>query len=123
MTTMCGRFTLKALPAQLVEQFHAAPVPGFVIDARYNVAPSQTVAVVRPAASGGHRELTLMRWGLTPSWAKQDEKGKSSAFANARSDTVATKPAFRSAFKRRRCLMAADGFYEWKAEAGGKQPY
>jgi putative SOS response-associated peptidase YedK len=87
---------------------------------RYNIAPTQDVLAVRlnPA---GEREAVDLRWGLLPFWAK-DEKVSYSTI-NARAETVASKPAFRDAFKKRRCLIAADGYYEWKAEDGGKQPY
>jgi putative SOS response-associated peptidase YedK len=90
---------------------------------RYNIAPTQTVAAVRSAESGDGRELSLVKWGLIPSWAKDAKIGNS--LINARADTVATKPSFRSAFKKRRCLIPADGFYEWKAIPGQKvkQPY
>jgi putative SOS response-associated peptidase YedK len=120
---MCGRFTLKALPAELVELFSADAAPDFTVTPRYNLAPSQAAVVVRPAASDGHREMVTMRWGLTPSWAKPKGDDKFEAYPNARSETVATKPAYRSPFKRRRCLMAADGLFEWRLENGGKQPY
>jgi putative SOS response-associated peptidase YedK len=89
-------------------------------DHRYNIAPSQKVLAVRQDADGG-REGVMLKWGLIPSWAK--EPGIGNSLANARADTVADKPAFRSAFKRRRCLVVADGFYEWGKGDGGKIPY
>jgi putative SOS response-associated peptidase YedK len=89
-------------------------------DHRYNIAPSQKVLAVRQEAGGG-REGVMLKWGLIPSWAK--EPGIGNSLANARADTVAEKPAFRSAFKRRRCLVVADGFYEWGKGDGGKIPY
>lgn len=88
--------------------------------ARYNVAPTQDAAVV-VAGEDGSRRLASMRWGLVPYWAKDPEIGNRAI--NARSETVAEKPAFRDSFKRRRCLVAADGFYEWQKVQGGKQPY
>ena len=88
-------------------------------EAAYNVAPSQDVLVARNGAAG-ERELALLRWGLIPSWAKDPKIGYRTI--NARVETVATKPAFRAAFKRRRCLVAGDGFYEWSV-VNGKQPY
>ncbi len=87
---------------------------------RYNIAPSQGVLVAR-AAPDGAREAAVLRWGLIPSWAKDADIGN--RMINARAESVAEKPAFRAAFRARRCLILADGFYEWKSEAGGKQPY
>jgi putative SOS response-associated peptidase YedK len=90
-------------------------------DPRYNIAPSQPVLAVRVDASSGEREGVMLKWGLIPSWAK--EPGIGNSLTNARADTVAEKPAFRSAFKRRRCLVVGDGFYEWGKGDGGKIPY
>jgi putative SOS response-associated peptidase YedK len=87
---------------------------------RYNIAPSQPVAVVRQAADGT-RELVKLRWGLVPSWAKDVSVGNQ--LINARSETAATKPAFRAAMRQRRCLVPTDGFYEWKKVGKQKQPY
>src|SRR5262249_48735874 len=105
---MCGRFTLRASTRLIAETFDLFNMPAR--KPRYNVAPSQTAAVVRqqPAAEG--RELALLKWGLIPSWANDAKIGN--RMANARSETAASKPSFRSAFKRRRCLVVADGFYE-----------
>ena len=115
---MCGRFTLGLSPLELVEVFELLREP--VVIPRFNIAPTQSVAVVRAGEEG--RECGQMRWGLIPSWAK-DEK-ISARLINARAETVAEKPSFRSAFKRRRCLIPADGFYEWKKlEGKSKQPY
>ncbi|HEY1378587.1 MAG TPA: SOS response-associated peptidase [Gemmataceae bacterium] len=91
------------------------PTPG------YNICPTQMVAAVRVTADAGRRELVPLKWGLIPSWSK-DPKIASSCI-NARAETVATKPAFRSAFKRRRCLLLADGYYEWTGKPGKKQPW
>jgi putative SOS response-associated peptidase YedK len=89
--------------------------------ARYNIAPTQPVPVLRDGAAG-RRELALVRWGLVPSWAKDVAAGP--PLINARAETVAEKPSFRNAFKRRRCLIPADGFYEWRVMPDGpKQPY
>jgi putative SOS response-associated peptidase YedK len=85
---------------------------------RYNVAPSQEVPVVRQR--GETRELTLLRWGLIPFWSKDPKRGPTPI--NARSDSASEKPAFRQAFRRHRCLLPADGFYEWKKEGTKKQP-
>jgi putative SOS response-associated peptidase YedK len=123
---MCGRYTL-SVPADVVaELFELATVPA--LEPRYNIAPTQEAPVVRrverpasPECSGPHRRLDLLRWGLVPYWA--DSPAIGSRLINARAETVAEKPAFRDAFRRHRCLVAADGFYEWKPEPGGKQPY
>ena len=118
---MCGRFTLSTAADVLQQLFEidAGPMPALA--PRYNVAPSQDVAVVRAATAAGRREMVLLRWGLVPSWAKDADIGN--RLINARSETVADKPAFRSAFVARRCLLPADGFYEWASTDGGKQPY
>ena len=115
---MCGRFTLKTSRARIKEMFRLQRLGEF--DHRYNITPSQPVLAVRQDPSG-ELEGLLLKWGLIPSWAK--EPGIGNNLANARADTVATKPAFRSAFKKRRCLVVADGFYEWRAGPGGKTPY
>jgi putative SOS response-associated peptidase YedK len=115
---MCGRFTLRTPPKDLVEVFQLLHALEMV--PRYNIAPTQPVAVVRQGATC--RELSLLRWGLIPSWAKDTKIGAS--LINARADTIATKPSFRTAFRRRRCLIPADGFYEWKkGEGKTKQPF
>jgi putative SOS response-associated peptidase YedK len=111
---MCGRYVRKSPSAVYAELFSVPTVPG---TPSYNVAPTQSVAVVRQADD--HREAVLMRWGLIPSWAKDMKMAQ----INARGDTVATKPMFRSAFKKRRCLVLADGYYEWKTLGKQKQPY
>jgi len=118
---MCGRYTLRVSPAELADLFEI--VNSFDWSPRYNIAPTQTVAAVRPVAEGDGRELALLKWGLIPFWAKDAKIG--SNLINARADTVATKPAFRAALTRKRCLIPADGFYEWKAIPGQKtkQPY
>ncbi|KFI22636.1 SOS response-associated peptidase [Nitrosococcus oceani] len=114
---MCGRYTLYTSPAKIAAHFHLHQVQDLI--PRFNIAPSQTVPVVRGESS--YRELTLLRWGLIPHWSKEEKSPYN--LINARAETVATKPAFRGAFRQRRCLIPADGFYEWKAEADGKQPY
>jgi putative SOS response-associated peptidase YedK len=111
---MCGRFTLTVDPAQLQEAFPWIDVPE-EISPRFNIAPTQPVAVV---ANNGENRLEFFTWGLIPSWAKDPSIG--SRMINARAETLAEKPAFRSAFRRRRCLVLADGFYEWKQEPGSK---
>jgi putative SOS response-associated peptidase YedK len=112
---MCGRFTLRTSEEVLARYFQATGIPTF--RRRYNVAPTQTVLAVRQAH--GERQWALLRWGLVPSWAK-DVKGMPLNI-NARAETVATTPSFRTAFKRRRCLIPADGFYEWSGAKGNRQ--
>ncbi len=115
---MCGRFTLRVPASVIAEQFSVLEVPE--LQARFNIAPSQPVSVVREA-NPGTRALSMLRWGLVPHWAKDIAIGNS--LTNARSETVASKPAFRSAFRKRRCLIVADGFYEWQRSKSRKQPY
>jgi putative SOS response-associated peptidase YedK len=116
---MCGRFTLNT-PAQiLAEFFKLAEIPD--MKPRYNIAPTQSIATVTVAPEKMQRQLQFMRWGLIPSWAKDAKIGN--RMINARSETVAEKPAFRSAIKHRRCLIVADGFYEWRQQGKTKQPY
>ena len=105
---MCGRFTLTANAATLQESMGLGNVPDEV-GGQYNVAPSQAVAVVTEPFE---RDVKLFRWGLIPSWAKDKKIGY--RMINARAETVAQKPAFRAAFSRRRCVVLADGFYEWQ---------
>jgi putative SOS response-associated peptidase YedK len=88
---------------------------------RFNIAPGQPIAVVRERPDTGERELVFPRWGLVPSWAADPSKGNHPI--NARSETVATRPTFRRPFQARRCLIVADGFYEWQRTDGAKQPY
>jgi putative SOS response-associated peptidase YedK len=111
---MCGRFTLRTPARDLVEIFELLREPE--LTPRYNIAPTQNVAVIRQ--DGKSRELSLMRWGLVPSWSKDPKAGP--PLINARSETIATKPSFRTAFKRRRCLIPADGFYEWQKQSDSK---
>jgi len=115
----CGRYKLTTPTGVIVEDFNIrAGRPN--LRARYNIAPGQTAPVVRLGPSG--RQLATLRWGLIPSWAKDAKMN--AATINARAETVQEKPAFRDALKQRRCLVPADGFYEWKTEAGDrKQPY
>ncbi len=117
---MCGRFVSASPPDEIARYFGAVP-PETTLEENYNVAPTNDVYAVR--ADAGHRSIALLRWGLIPSWAKEIKIG--SRMINARSETVATKPAFRSAYKRRRCLVPADAFYEWQKIPGvkAKQPY
>lgn len=116
---MCGRFTLRTPLSVLIGQFQIILGTEIQLPLRFNVAPTQDIPVVR--STDGGRELTLMRWGLIPSWSKEANSGP--LLINARSETAADKPAFRSAFKSRRCLIPADGFFEWKKVGKAKQPY
>ncbi|MDJ0616931.1 MAG: SOS response-associated peptidase [Calothrix sp. MO_192.B10] len=116
---MCGRFTLNCAPEDLASTFHINKPPD--LEAQYNIAPTQRVVAILYNLESQQRELVKLRWGLIPSWAK--DMGISAKLINARAETVAQKPAFRSAFKYRRCLVVADGFYEWQRQGGKKQPY
>jgi putative SOS response-associated peptidase YedK len=116
---MCGRFTRTTPVRVLATLFDFAETPDLA--PRYNIAPTQPIAAVRNTGDNSHRELALLRWGLVPGWA--DDPKISYSLINARSETAATKPAFRAAFKSRRCLILADGFYEWQKQGKDKQPY
>ena len=117
---MCGRFALARDPKQLARYFGAALPPD--LPPRYNVAPSQNIPILRQEEEGRH--FVMAHWGLVPSWAKDSKVGGYSTI-NARAETVATKPAFRAAFRQRRGIIPADGFYEWQAlpNAKTKQPW
>ena len=115
---MCGRFAFYS-PAEATAALFG--VTGSVpVEARYNIAPTQYVAAIRNDEEN-ERELVMLKWGLVPFWAKEPSIGN--RMINARAETVAEKPAYRAAFKRRRCLVLADGFYEWHTEGGVKIPY
>lgn len=114
---MCGRFTQRADQQTLAKAFKVADVPK--VETRYNIAPTQDLLGVYESADG--REMAFYKWGLIPSWAK--DKSMGARLINARGETVAEKPAFREAFKKRRCIIPADGFYEWQREGGKKQPF
>jgi putative SOS response-associated peptidase YedK len=116
---MCGRFTLEKSIGDLATLFQLPAMPDLA--GRYNIAPTQPIAVVRATEEGEGRELAIVRWGLIPAWAK--EPGAMPLLINARAETAATKPAFRAALRRRRCLVPADGFYEWQTQGKQKQPY
>jgi putative SOS response-associated peptidase YedK len=115
---MCGRFTLSANAQRLKDFFPLYEIPE--IQPRFNIAPTQQVLTVRQEENA-KPQAAFLRWGLIPSWATDKKIGAS--LINARADTVATKPSFRSAFKRRRCLILADGFYEWRKGDKPKQPF
>ena len=111
---MCGRYTLIRL-ADFLDVFPWIGPPDQPPPSRYNIAPSQPILAV---ANDGKNKLDLYQWGLVPSWAKDPKIGNS--LINARAETLASKPAYRAAFKRRRCIIPADGFYEWRKEPDGK---
>lgn len=118
---MCGRFTNRLTWQQLVDLYElSGDQPALNLAPRYNIAPTQNVPVLC-LKENGSRRVAQMRWGLVPSWS--DGPDSKYSMINARAETVAEKPAFRGAFKARRCLVPADGFYEWKKTGDGKQPY
>jgi len=115
---MCGRFALIIDASLLADVFDVDPPRE--LQPRFNIAPTQTIPIVR-AGKDRPREFAMVRWGLVPSWAKDERIG--ARMINARGETVAEKPSFRSAVKIRRCLIPADGFYEWVRTVDGKQPH
>jgi putative SOS response-associated peptidase YedK len=115
---MCGRYTLKTPAGVLTERFDIEE-SSTSITSSYNIAPTQQVATV--LAENGKRKLEMLHWGLIPSWAKDPKVGN--RMINARAETVAEKPSYRKAFQERRCLIVADGFYEWQKTDNGKQPF
>jgi putative SOS response-associated peptidase YedK len=117
---MCGRYRLSRRK-QLVEEYFDTESDESEWTPRYNIAPSQPVPVIRQNPKEPRRELSLMRWGLIPSWAK--DASVAARMINARSETAGTKPAFRDPLTNRRCLIPADGFYEWQRTGRVKQPY
>ncbi len=114
---MCGRFAQRSPARKIKQQFKVEEVPPLA--ERYNVAPAQPVLAVRESPDG--REAGFLKWGLVPRWAK--DSGIGSRLVNARSETVTEKPSFREAFKRRRCLVPMEGFYEWARRGDGKRPF
>ncbi len=120
---MCGRFALISDTETLIDTFGVAPETLTAMPPslpRYNVAPTQPITAIRLNPTSKKRELTFFQWGLIPSWANDIKMG--SRMINARGETVAEKPSFRTAFKRRRCIIPADGFYEWQKLGSHKQP-
>jgi putative SOS response-associated peptidase YedK len=115
---MCGRFALRNSPAEIASHFGLDECADF--GPRYNIPPGTDIPVIRQS-SEGKRVLHLLRWGLVPHWTT--DPGIGAKLNNARGESVAEKPSFRDAFRRRRCLIPASGFYEWKAEGKLKQPY
>jgi putative SOS response-associated peptidase YedK len=118
MRSMCGRFALHAHPRVVALQFGLAEAPQCA--PRYNIAPGADVLIVRTGGGSG-RAAAAARWGFVPRWAKEPSIG--ARLKNARAETVAAKPAFRDAYRRRRCLVPASGYYEWKAEGARRQPW
>lgn len=115
---MCGRFTQTASPEVIARQFNISRP--LLVTPRYNIAPSQPIAAIRIDPETAMRALVMLHWGLIPSWAKDPKIGYQCI--NAKAETVAEKPSFRSAFKKRRCLVVATGFYEWQVRGRIKQP-
>lgn len=115
---MCGRFSLGQSNKAIAETFQLSDEPAVM--PRYNIAPTQPAPAIL-ATSENPRQFQPLYWGLIPSWAKDPKMG--ARMINARAETVADKPSFRAAFKRRRCLIVADGFYEWQRTETGKQPF
>jgi putative SOS response-associated peptidase YedK len=116
---MCGRFTQTSSSSEIAKAFDLAQVPP--LEPKYNIAPTQQVAAIIRSNPDSDREFKELRWGLIPHWAKDQSIGNK--LINARAETVAEKPSFRSAFRHSRCLIIADGFYEWKRLEDGKQPF
>ena len=116
---MCGRYTLSSKGDEVALLFDLQEIPQLPL--RYNIAPTQETAVVRVERPGEPRRLDLLRWGLIPYWAKEASIGN--RMINARAESVAEKPAYRWSFRKKRCLIPADGFYEWKKAGKTKQPY
>jgi putative SOS response-associated peptidase YedK len=114
---MCGRFVITSPPAAVRQAFGYSEQPNF--PPRHNIAPTQPVPVV--IIENGSRHFKLMRWGLVPSWVKDPRK--ITLLINARSETINDKPAFKNAMRRRRCLIPADGYYEWQVSGGSKRPF
>lgn len=115
---MCGRFAFYSPSEATAALFGVDAAPALA--PRFNIAPTQSIAAIRSCGEGG-RELAMLRWGLVPFWAKDPSIGN--RMINARAETVAEKPSFRAAYRQRRCLILADGFYEWKKEGDSKTPY
>lgn len=117
---MCGRYVIEWLPDELSERFQLRRLPAFLFE-NFNAAPTQELPVILQRAEG-ERELVTMRWGLIPRWAAASGKAAPAPF-NARAESLLEKPMFRSLVGRTRCLVPANGYYEWKAAGGKKQPY
>jgi len=120
---MCGRFILESDTEAVIRQFELDELPELELEPRYNIAPTQPVPAVRADrhSGDGKRRLVMLRWGLVPRWA--DDPSIGNRMINARSESAHQKNAFKAAMKYRRCLIPANGFYEWQKRPGGKQPY
>lgn len=116
---MCGRYSLTTPGEVLTETFALPEAPE--VEPRYNIAPSQEVPAVRVDPFGGQRELAFLRWGLVPKWAK--DEGMGNRLINARAESVDQKPAFEESFERQRCLIPADGFFEWRKNGAQRKPF
>ena len=116
---MCGRFSFSQSPEAIANLFSVTNLDS--IEPRYNIAPSQSIPTILLSPTSSKREFRYLRWGLIPSWAKDRKMG--AKLINARSETVMEKPSFKSAFRHRRCLVLADGFYEWQRQGTKKQPF
>lgn len=116
---MCGRYLLTSPLESVQELFAVDERPNLA--ARYNIAPTQDVPIVRRTRDGAGRELAMVRWGLVPSWAKDLQVGN--RMINTRAESIRSRPAFREAFLKRRCLVPADGFYEWRKDGRDRQPW
>ncbi|MDD5581285.1 MAG: SOS response-associated peptidase [Methylobacter sp.] len=115
---MCGRFNLMASEPTIRQHFNVSGLPPY--QPRYNIAPGQDILTIRQDEDGGIEAVNRL-WGLIPSWSKDRKMART--LINARAETVADKPSFRSAYQKRRCLIASTGWYEWQATETGKQPY
>ena len=116
---MCGRYAASRRPEELIEEFEIETVPAHLLEPNWNTAPTQSIYVVAEVEQ--RRTLFIASWGLIPSWSK-DSKGGAKTI-NARVESIAEKPSFRAAFKSRRCIIPADGYYEWYAKMAPKQPF
>jgi putative SOS response-associated peptidase YedK len=114
---MCGRYSQRQSAKIIAQAFQVNDVP--TLEPRYNIAPTQSVPTVLQTSASTNRQFKMLHWGLIPSWAKDPKMG--AKLINARAETVAEKPAFRSALRQRRCLVLADGFYEWQQQEQKKQ--
>ena len=116
---MCGRFSLRADPRAIADEFDVAEIPE--LPRRYNIAPATPIASIRVDPRTAKRELIFVNWGLVPSWADDPKIG--ARMINARAETIDQKNSFKHPFKRKRCLVIADGFYEWRSTGEGKRPF
>lgn len=116
---MCGRFTLSQPSDAIASAFNLPEIPS--LEPRYNIAPTQLIPAILTTPGQNDKHLQMLYWGLIPSWAKDASIG--AKMINARAETASEKPSFKNALKRRRCLIIADGFYEWQRQDGKKQPY